>query len=71
MLLIYYVNRYVSTARTRIPIVAIKSGSRSMGLSDIVWVDGRYGSPAKTRIKHAMQFKLAGSIYGILSVILI
>ncbi len=71
MLLIYYVNRCVLMTRTHIPIVAIKSGSRSMGLSDIVWVDGRYGSPAKKKTKHAMQFKLAGSIYGILSVILI
>ncbi len=28
---------------------------RSMGLSDIVWVDGRYGSQAKMKTKHAMQ----------------
>ena len=33
---------------------------RSMGLSDIVWVDGRYGSQAKTKTKQAMQLKLAG-----------
>ncbi len=31
-----------------------------MGLSDIVWVDGRYGSKAKTKTKQAMQLKLAG-----------
>ncbi len=38
---------------------------RSMGLSDIVWVDGRYGTQAKTKTKHAMQLKLAGHYYGI------
>ncbi len=31
-----------------------------MGLSDIVWVDSRYGSKAKTKTKQAMQLKLAG-----------
>ncbi len=31
-----------------------------MGLSDIVWVDGKYGSQAKTKTKQAMQLKLAG-----------
>ncbi len=31
-----------------------------MGLSDIVWVDGRSGSQAKTKTKQAMQLKLAG-----------
>ncbi len=31
-----------------------------MGLSDIVWVDGRYGSRAKTKTRHAMHLKLAG-----------
>ena len=36
-----------------------------MGLSDIVWVDGRYGSPAKTKTKQAMQLKLAVREYGI------
>ncbi len=31
-----------------------------MGLSDIVWVDVRCGSQAKTKTKQAMQLKLAG-----------
>ncbi len=31
-----------------------------MGLNDIVWVDGRSGSQAKTKTKQAMQLKLAG-----------
>ncbi len=30
-----------------------------MGLSADVWVDGRYGSQAKTKTKQAMQLKLA------------
>ncbi len=31
-----------------------------MGLSDIVWVDGRSGSQAKTKTKQTVQLKLAG-----------
>ncbi len=31
-----------------------------MGLSDIVWVDGRSESQAKTKTKQAMQLTLAG-----------
>ncbi len=45
-----------------------------MGLSDIVWVDSRSGSQAKTKTKHYYLLKLCNSnlldkIYGILSVI--
>ncbi len=36
-----------------------------MVLSDIVWVDDRYGSQAKTKTRQTMQLKLAGQSYGI------
>ncbi len=57
-------------ARTHIPIVAILQTDlivcwRSIGLSDIEWVDGRSGYQAKTKTKQAMQLKLAERCYGI------
>ncbi len=38
---------------------------RSMGLSDIAWVDCRSDSQAKTKTKQSMVLKLAVQCYGI------